>query len=439
MSPVLTFNGDRDAGPYGDRDAGPMARTRWKIPFLIAFAAAVTMVLLVAGGQAAGANTESDQFASVNIETLETVPWEAGLIVGSQVTVTAERAISGVLTVVSSAEGQSTTTYEFDIDIGADTTVTLPVDLFTGWNGVEATVTLTSGGDVIAGDELQAFGQGNGNSERVAFYGLEFAPARIPLIGSEEQIRTFVLGDRLDGLERASSLIITPAAMTGLGSGSDESLRIEAWVRGGGQLVVDGPGNALGDDFHRYPTANEDRYLFGAGSILYLDDWEDGIPLGGYLGRSGLRELVDSQDLGSGAAGELAILAGISLPSARTVSLILLAYTIIAGPVAYALLASRGMQRKMWGVLPALSALFVVGILGFGFASRTGRSDTHITIVEVNEQASRATSNLLLTSSVGGGRGIETPAGWSYLGQGQNRCPAVGQAPSRLFIDGDLN
>ena len=407
----------------------PIVRGSTKPLVLLAVVLTVTMALLVAGNQAAGANsTESDQFASVQIETLETVPWEAGLIVGSQVTVTTERAISGVLTIVSSAEGQSRTTYEYDIDVGADATVTLPVDLFTGWNGVEATATLTSGGDVIAGDELQAFGQGNGNNERAAVYGLELAPARVPLIGSEEQIRTFVLGDRLDGLERASSLITTPAAVTGLGSDSDEFLRGEAWVRGGGQLVIDGPRNALGDDFHRYPTANENRYLLGAGSVVYLDDWEDGIPLGGYLGRSGLRELIDSQDLGSGAAGELAILAGISLPSAGTVALILLAYSIIAGPVAYAVLASRGMQRKMWGVLPALSALFVVGILGFGFASRTGRSDTHITIVEVNEQASRATSNLLLTSSVGGGRGIETPAGWTYLGQGRTEA----QRPVKL-------
>lgn len=412
----------------GSQNAGPVVRTALKALLLITLAVVATMILVVAADQAAGANTESDQFATVEVEALETVPWESGLNVAALVTVKTERAISGVLTVVSSAEGQSTTTYEFDIDVGADTTVTLPIDLFTGWNGVEATATLTSGGDVIAGDEFQAFGQGNGNTERVGVFGIEAPPARVPLLGGEEQIRIFALGDRLQGLERASSLISTPAAITGLGAGSDESLRIEAWVRGGGQLIVDGPRETLADNYHRYPTANEDRYLLGAGSVLYLETWEDGVPLGGYLGRSGLRELVDSQDLGSGAAGELAILAGISLPSAGTVALILLAYSIIAGPVAYAVLASRGMQRKMWGVLPALSALFVVGILGFGFASRTGRSDTHITIVEVNEQASRATSNLLLTSSVGGGRGIETPAGWTYLGQGRTEA----QRPVKL-------
>lgn len=398
----------------------------------VAVFASFVMAVVMFGGSAAAANTDENQFATVEIEALDLVPWESGLTVAAEVTIKAERAVSGVLTVVSSAEGQSSTTYEFDVDIGGDTSVAIPVDLFTGWNGIQATATLTANGEVLAGDDIQAFGQGNGNAERVAAFGIDAVPQRVALIGGDEQIRIFTLDNRLNGLERASSLVSTPGAVTGLGADTDEALRMEAWIRGGGQLVVDGARDSLGSEFHQYPTANPDRYQLGAGSIVYLTDWEDGIPLGGYLGRSGLRELVDSQDLGSGAAGELAILAGISLPSAGLVALILLVYSIIAGPVAYSLLASRRQQAKIWVVVPALSAFFVVGILGYGFASRTGRSDTHITIVEVNERASRATSNLLLTSAVGGGRGIETPAGWTYLGQGRTDA----QRPVKLRTGG---
>ncbi|MEM9650765.1 MAG: PPC domain-containing protein [Actinomycetota bacterium] len=391
----------------------------------------LTAVATVFGARPVSANT-TDQFATVEIGVLEQIPWEAGLPIAAEVTVEADRAVSGELILVSNSDGQASTTYEFDVDIGADTVVTLPVELFTGWDGVVATATLAANGQVIAGDDLRVFGQGNTDHERVAVLGIESPPQRVPLVGGDAQLRVFSLDDRLNGLERASTLVATPGAVAGLGDGTDEALRVEAWIRGGGQLVVDGARDSLADSFQRHPTANPDRYLLGAGSIIYLEDWEDGVPLGGYVGRNGLRELVESQDLGSGAAGELAILAGISLPSARTVALILLAYSLVAGPLAYVVLAARGQVRKMWVVLPCVSALFVVGILGFGIVTRTGRSDTHITIVEVNEQASRATSNLLLTSSVGGSRGIETPAGWSYLGQGRTEA----QRPVRLRTGG---
>ncbi len=400
------------------------------VRLLLAALTVPTLLLMAGFVGSTGAAAQDDEFATVEIDLIGRVPWEEGRQVDARVTVQTERAISGALSVIDTPAGRSTTTFEFDIDVAANTTAVFPVVLTTGWEGVEASVVVRSGGEVVADDDLRQFGEGGGNTGTVAMLGIESPPQRVPEIGGDTQLPTLPLDGRLRGLDRASSMVATPAAVRGLGADSPELLQVEAWVRGGGQLVVDGPTGALDDSYHRFPTANPDRFAFGAGSIVYLDRWEEGVPLGGYLGRDGLRQLVESQQLGSGASGELAILANVALPAVALVAGVLLLYTVIAGPVVFGFLSARRAQRRIWLILPLLSLVFATGILGIGFAGRRGRSEAHITIVEVNDRGSRATSNLLLTSSFGGNRQIEAPVGWNYLGQGRTN----GQRPVQLRL-----
>ena len=394
---------------------------------LVATIAAVTATLaLVSGlaGPAAAQDENPGPFATIELEIDDDVPWDRGFLVAAEVRVTAERAVSGTLTVNNVSDGLAPTSFEFDIDLAAGSTVVFPVDLFSGWNGVEVNATLTSNQTVLATDMAQAFGQGASATNRIGFLGIDDPPARISDLGDEEQHRTFILDGRLRGLHRASSVVATPGAVAALGVDGEEALALEAWLRGGGQLVIDGPGESLDDRYHQYRTANPNRFEVGAGSVVYRTDWRDGVPLGGYLGSGGVRELVNNQNLGVGSNGELAILADISLPSAILVGGSLLVYSLLAGPIAFGVLGVRRQHRRIWIVLPALSLLFVVGILGFGFATRSGRTDIHITIVEVNEQASRVTTNVLLNSGVGGSRALEVPSTWTYLGQGQGQVEA---------------
>ncbi|MGH1489531.1 MAG: hypothetical protein ACRBK7_09090 [Acidimicrobiales bacterium] len=373
---------------------------------------------------------EDDQFATIEIEVIGAPPQSDRAIADARVTVEAERAISGTLLVVDNSPGQSTTTYEFDIDLAANSVASFPVSFVTGWRGLDLAATLSSNGEVVATDEVDRFPVGRTDGGSIGILGVEAPPQRVTEIGGEQQLSTLVLDDRLRGLERMSSVVATPAAIRDLGADTDQVLQVDAWVRGGGQLIIDGPTRSLDDAYHQVPTANADRFVFGAGSVVYLEEWQDGIPIGGYLGTEALRNLAESQNLGYGSAGELAVLANVALPAVALIAGVLLLYSLIAGPVMFGFLSSKGAQRRMWTILPLLSLIFASAILGYGFISRSGRTEAHITIVEVNERGSRATSNLLLTSSFGGSREFETPPGWSYLGQGRTD----GQRPVKLRV-----
>lgn len=422
-------------GPaLSDRHHG-VSQRRWHRRPTALFAvpvAAVFLLLAVVLTGPAGAQDENDgdEFAVVDLEVLGAVPWEEGRRVSSTVSVETRRAVSGTLLVTNTPENAPTTTYEFDIDLAAGTTVNLPVTLRTGWNGVEAEVALRSDGDVIASDELTARPNGDRQTSIVAVLDIEDPPLRVPEIGSDARLTTVPISSELQGLETASTLITSPRAIADLESDSEQLLRLEGWILGGGQLVVDGPTQALDGRFHQFPTANPDRFSYGVGSVVYADDWRDGVPLGGYLGEAGMRELVNSQSLGSGSSGELGLLAGISLPSVGMIAGVLIAYSLIAGPLLFLVVSARNMHRRIWVFLPVLSLLFVVGIVGFGFLDRTGTDDVHITIVEVNDQGSRATSNLLLTSNIGGNRSVDVPDAWTFLGQARTE----GQRPVRLRV-----
>lgn len=404
---------------------------------LMVLAAMVAMASILLS-PAAPARAQDD-VATVGIETLGSVDWNSGRPVQSKVRVEAERAVSGTLSVVDKPEGQAETTYRFDLDLAAGTTAEFPVTLTTGWNGVAATATIQAGGDTLAADSIEKFADGSATSGTVAIFGIDDPPQRVEEIG-ETQLPVLPLDDSLRGLEQSSSLITTDTALRALDADSTERLRLDGWIRGGGQLIIDGPVTPLDDSYSAVPTANPNRFASGAGSILYRDTWgDDGIPVGGYLGTVGLRNLTESQGLGHGASGELGLLANVGLPAIGLIVGVLFVYTFVAGPVLFGILTGLRSQRKIWILIPALSALVAGGILVVGLFGRDDRTEAHITIVEVHDRGSRATSNLLLTSNFGGNRRLDTPDSWSYLGQGQSEGrPAqvrIGSSSTEIALD----
>lgn len=387
----------------------------------VATVAAVLLAAVVWALPATPAGAQDGGLAEVDIEVLGTIGWENERANRTEAKVTVEtaRAISGVLVVLDEPAGGSSTTYEFDVDLAAGTSAVFPVSLSTGWDGVEASAELRSGGDVLASDEVREFPDGRGGGDIVAVLGIDDPPRAVSDAGGELQFTVLVVDGSLRGLNGASSLVTTATALRALPADGEAATAIEAWVRGGGQLVIDGPERSLDESFHQFPTANPARFSLGAGSVVYSSQWREQMPLGGYLSGPALARLVENQGLGSGSAGELALLANVALPAALLVAVALLLYSFIAGPVLFGLLSARRARSQIWTILPLLSIGFAVAILGYGFIARSGRTEAHITIVEVSQQGSRATTNLLLTSDFGSSRSISAPAGWTYLGQGR--------------------
>jgi hypothetical protein len=404
----------------------------------LAAAGVVGVVGVGPAGAAPGQADEENQFATVEIELVGAPPRNDFGLADARVTVETSRPISGTLLVVDDTPGQAATTYEFDVDLAANSVAVFPITFVNSWRGLDISASLSSNGQTVAVDQADSFAPGRADSGSVGLIGIDDPPKRVSELDGDEQLATLDLDAQLRGLNRMSSVVATPAGVLSLGP--DQTLRLDAWLQGGGQLIIDGANRSLPDAYHQIPTANPARYAVGAGSVVYDDGWRSGIPVGGYLGSEALQMLADNQGLGRGAGAELALLANVGLPAVAVIAAILLLYSLIAGPGVFTVLGVRGQLRRIWIVLPALSLLFAIGILGFGLASRSGRSEAHITIVEVNERGSRATTNLLLTSRFGGSRDFETPDGWAYLGQGRSGAERpvklrVGSASTEVSFD----
>ncbi len=410
-----------------------MSRPGVRLLLLLAFVAAVVALVASPTGADTGEETEpssgDQQFVTIELDTVTGIPWTDRRRVPARVTVEASRSVSGVLSVVDDPEGGSTTAWEFDLDLAAGSRVEFPVTLTTGWSGLNAAASVRSGTTVVGSDDLRRNGTGEQGGV-VAAFGIEDPPRRVAEEATENQLTVVELDADLRALESASTMVTTPVAFRELAADPGASASIQAWVRGGGQLLVDGPTASLDDRFHRFPTANPDRFLVGAGSVYYDESWRDGVPIGGYIGTVGLAELVENQGLGAGAGGELAVLADLALPGAGVVAAVLLIYALLAGPVLFIGAGVLGKQRKIWTVLPVLALVVAGGILAVGFVDRRDRTDAHITIVEVASEGSRATTNLLLGSDFGGNRGLTIPEGWQYLGQARTS----GQRPVQLRV-----
>ncbi len=58
------------------------------------------------------------------------------------------------------------------------------------------------------------------------------------------------------------------------------------------------------------------------------------------------------------------------LPSYKLVGIFLLLYVLCFGPLNYLILRKTGRRRLMWITMPVISAAFIIGALGFGYATR---------------------------------------------------------------------
>jgi hypothetical protein len=396
-------------------------RLRVGVTFLASLLAAAALTVLAP--TPATATTDDDQFATITIETVEPVSWQNGRSVAAVVSLAAERPISGQLVVIDRPDGDNAQTrWEYDLDLAAGSSVEVPVLLTTGWNGVSVVAEFESNGERVARETFSDFPDGGFNQVQglVGLLGVDERVAFVSEIGSDARLATLELDRSLDGLSRVTSIVADPVAVRELAAGPG-GVALQSWIQHGGQLVVEGRPGSLGSGFEDRPTANPNRFTYGTGSILFEPNWQAGIPLGGTVGAAGLEGLVQTQDLGIGSGAELGLLAGLQLPPSWLIAVVLLVYAVVAGPVLFGFAQGRRSPGLIWVTLPILSLGLAAVILGVGFLSRTGRSSAHVTIVEVAaDEGSRATTDLLLVSRLGGEQVVEVGSEWDFLGQGRD-------------------
>ena len=77
----------------------------------------------------------------------------------------------GTLLIIDEPFGGAPTTWEFAIDQAAGSRVAIPVVLTSSWEGLNATLRLEAGGQLIASDEIRRFPDGRGDTPLVGVGG----------------------------------------------------------------------------------------------------------------------------------------------------------------------------------------------------------------------------------------------------------------------------
>ncbi len=400
-----------------------------RIGALVALGA--TLTLVVAGSAPASAtlvNNGSPVVAQNEIAAIDVVQLRSPLgrpVIPVQVTVTSSRAIEATLRL--SVQGSSAG-IEVPYALAANSVVTqvfaVPVRSIRPPN-IDAE--LISNGDVLAeaesdGDRDQA------PANAVGLLGVE-GQGEVALVPSIGRGSLIALDDfRL--LPALDTVVVSSPALQSLSD--PERGQLLRWTGVGGQLiVVDEPGaiDAL------LPAAwVDDGFLSfaDAGVIRYVGpDWMDeGIPPGAHVS-------VDSNSLAFVDTENSALLndAGFQFPGLGVIAAVLLVYLLVAGPVTFGVLAKIGRPTLAWGVIPALAAVFTVGVLVIGAIVTSGRGAGHASIVEFTSAGPYVTETFVLAES--GTQRIEIPEGWALLsgnlnfGDGQRGAPLTVR-PDRL-------
>lgn len=159
-------------------------------------------------------------------------------------------------------------------------------------------------------------------------------------------------------------------------------------------------GQVLAQTADGTPLAVEDR--MGAGKVLYLAADPGLTPLAGWAGQGDLfqryatPEPIQSAQWGGPSPAQMMMNAlqripGLGLPSMGLLSVLLLGYLALVGPVNYFVLKRIDKREWAWGTVPLLSVLFVGVVYGTTVGRRTPLVSHLITVTQLSPGTGAAT------------------------------------------------
>ncbi len=364
----------------------------------------LVLAVVVLGGAVSVATAspvaaQDQAIAQIQIEQLRTS--SGAEVVPVRVTITSARAIEATLRLRTS---DSSAGWEVPYALAANSVVEQVFVVPTTVRDLQLEAELVSSGDVIAEADLDDDARAAFNA--IAVLGVE-APAEVPVVPA---LGVASVTD-LDDIRLLPALDSVVAAPQGLRSLTSEELStLLRWVGVGGQLVVVGEPGAI-DELLPAPWRDDAGHVLAdAGVLRYVGpDWaERGVEAGGRIAvhPNALRFFDQSNQ-------PLLNDAGFRFPGIGVISILLVVYLLVAGPIAFAVLARMKRSTLAWGVIPALAVVFTAGVFIAGAIVTAGRGNGHATIIEVTSGGAWATETVLIAES--GTRTVTLPNGWSPL------------------------
>ncbi len=221
-------------------------------------------------------------------------------------------------------------------------------------------------------------------------------------------------------LEAFDQIAVTGSDLAGLDEVARASLF--SWIADGGQLLVDevgGPVPALPDRWQPldsdYRVANGGMVVL-TGGLLADGKWDEVLkPTGISSNREDEFGIAGGQINfpNRGVFSSLTADAGFELPDLPWLLVLLGAYALVVGPLAYLLFSRLGRPGLLWVFVPLAALGFTGLVYVFGSDLRDSTRLSHATIIELHDGGAQATTHMLVTSRDGSDAGLALPAGWS--------------------------
>jgi hypothetical protein len=199
---------------------------------------------------------------------------------------------------------------------------------------------------------------------------------------------------------------------------------IGSWVGSeGGHLIVDDELGSpipidLGEERPATGSASQDEVVnYGLGQIRFTAGAAASGDYDGLIKATPTRS-VDEFPWGGGFGGGfptttiLASDAGVRIPEIGSIVLMLIAYTLIAGPLLWFVLRRARREPMLWLVLPALALLTTGVVYVLGQAIRDETSTAHGTLIADLPTERNVSSQVLVTAPNGGTAGVTLGEGW---------------------------
>lgn len=345
----------------------------------------------------------NDDLAAVEIDVLRS--GSGASVIPVRVSVVSRRAVDGTLELRAPNQNIS---WELPVGLAANSEVSQIFVVPTGGRStIDLDASLIVDGSVVADDTSQ---RAPGNANAVGVLGLT-APANDVQLVPEMGVGSVIEMDDLAILPALDTVVMSPAGFRSLTTVEQTNLLL--WTAAGRQLAVADLPGSIDAELPQEWSSSEAQVSVGTGLIRYLGtDWSTRVP-------PGISTATSAQWVAGWfqpSSSELLSDAGFRIPGLGVMSILLLVYLLLAGPVTFVVLTKMKRQTLAWVVVPALAAIFAVGVFGVGRVLSSTRGNGYASIMEVSPAGTSVTESVLIAKS--GRQNVELPEGWSLVSTG---------------------